>query len=74
MESVNSLRGQYAPVVGLFLEQMKKGEPLTIVPDGEQRRDFTHVSDAGKCKHPCVNRKTRNTDKFSMSGLEQIFR
>ena len=39
------LRGQYAPVVGLFLEQMKKGEPLTIVPDGEQRRDFTHVSD-----------------------------
>ena len=39
------LRGQYAPVVGLFLEQMKKGEPLTIVPDGEQRRDFTHVND-----------------------------
>ncbi len=39
------LRGQYAPVIGLFLEQLKKGQPLTIVPDGEQRRDFTHVSD-----------------------------
>ena len=39
------LIGQYAPVVGLFLEQKKKGEPLTIVGDGEQRRDFTHVSD-----------------------------
>ena len=38
-------RGQYAPVIGLFLEQLKKGQPLTIVPDGEQRRDFTHVSD-----------------------------
>ena len=39
------LKGQYAPVIGLFLEQKKKGESLTIVDDGEQRRDFTHVSD-----------------------------
>lgn len=38
-------KGQYAPVVGLFLRQMKAGEPLTIVGDGEQRRDFTHVVD-----------------------------
>jgi len=39
------LRGPYAPVVGKFMEQAKNGEPLTIVPDGEQRRDYTHVSD-----------------------------
>ena len=39
------LRGQYAPVVGIFLRQESLGEPLTIVGDGEQRRDFTHVSD-----------------------------
>jgi UDP-glucose 4-epimerase len=39
------LRGQYAPVVGIFLRQMKNGEALTIIGDGEQRRDFTHVSD-----------------------------
>jgi len=39
------LKGQYAPVIGLFEEQKKRGEPLTIVGDGEQRRDFTHVSD-----------------------------
>ena len=39
------LRGQYAPVVGIFLRQHAAGEPLTIVGDGEQRRDFTHVSD-----------------------------
>jgi UDP-glucose 4-epimerase len=38
-------RGRYAPVVGLFLKQKKAGEALTIVPDGTQRRDFTHVSD-----------------------------
>jgi UDP-glucose 4-epimerase len=39
------IKGHYAPVVGLFLKQSKNGEPLTIVGDGEQRRDFTHVSD-----------------------------
>jgi len=39
------IRGQYAPVIGIFLRQVSDGEPLTIVGDGEQRRDFTHVSD-----------------------------
>jgi UDP-glucose 4-epimerase len=39
------LKGPYAPVVGLFLRQYKAGVPLTIVPDGNQRRDFTHVYD-----------------------------
>jgi UDP-glucose 4-epimerase len=38
-------KGQYAPVVGLFLKQAESNEPLTIVGDGEQRRGFTHVSD-----------------------------
>ena len=37
--------GQYAPVIGIFLRQKKSGESLTIVGDGEQRRDFVHVQD-----------------------------
>ncbi len=39
------LRGQYAPVIGIFLRQQAAGEPLTIVGDGNQRRDFTYVGD-----------------------------
>ena len=39
------LKGQYAPVIGLFLRQKNAGEPMTVIGDGEQRRDFTHVSD-----------------------------
>ena len=42
------LRGQYAPVIGIFLRQRAAGEPLTIVGDGNQQRDFTHVSDVVK--------------------------
>jgi len=38
-------KGQYAPVVGLFLKQFRDNETLSIVGDGTQRRDFTHVSD-----------------------------
>ena len=39
------LRGQYAPVIGLFLKQKREGKPMTIVGDGLQRRDFTYVKD-----------------------------
>ncbi len=37
--------GAYALVIGKFLKQKKEGMPLTIVPTGEQTRDFTHVRD-----------------------------
>jgi len=35
----------YATVVGIFLDQLEKGKPLTIVPNGHQRRDYTWVGD-----------------------------
>lgn len=37
--------GQYAPVIGIFQTQKNNNQPLTIVGDGEQTRDFIHVSD-----------------------------
>lgn len=39
------VKGQYAPVIGIFGRQKAAGETLTIVGSGEQRRDFVHVSD-----------------------------
>jgi len=39
------VRGQYAPVIGIFLRQKAAGNDMTIVGDGEQRRDFVHVND-----------------------------
>lgn len=39
------MNGQYAPVIGIFARQRSKGESLTVVGDGLQRRDFTHVRD-----------------------------
>jgi nucleoside-diphosphate-sugar epimerase len=37
--------GAYAMVIGIFVDQLLKGEPMTIRGDGEQRRDFTYVGD-----------------------------
>lgn len=37
--------GQYAPVIGIFARQRAAGQQLTVVGDGLQRRDFTHVND-----------------------------
>jgi UDP-glucose 4-epimerase len=34
-----------AAVIGLWRHAISKGEPIIIHGDGEQRRDFTHVSD-----------------------------
>lgn len=39
------LEGAYATVVGIFLRQKRDGEPLTIIGDGEQTRDFTYIKD-----------------------------
>lgn len=37
--------GEDALVIGKFLNQRKRGEPLTIAGSGQQTRDFTHVFD-----------------------------
>lgn len=37
--------GQYAPVMSIFSNQKRNKEPLTVIGDGYQTRDFVHVSD-----------------------------
>lgn len=36
---------RYRNVVGIFMNQLLSGEPMTIFGDGEQERAFTHISD-----------------------------
>ena len=37
--------GEWAAVIGKWRGQVEKNHPITIVGDGKQRRDFTHVDD-----------------------------
>ena len=38
-------KGPYAPVIGVFNRQKEAGQPLTVVGDGDQTRDYVHVYD-----------------------------
>lgn len=61
------VKGQYAPVLGLFLRQRNAGQQLTVVGDGLQRRDFTDVRDVvqanmltAACQNPAIVGETIN--------------
>lgn len=64
-------KGIYAPVIGIFLNQLKNNTPLTIVGDGEQRRDFVHVYDIVQANLLAFNHKEKiNGSTFNVgSGI-----
>lgn len=73
------LKGEYAPVMGLFMRQRDAGEPLTIVGDGEQRRDFTHIHDVVRAnllaayRHDVIGPINIGTGKnYSINQLAEI--
>lgn len=55
--------GSYCNVMGIFEQQKQMGKPMTIVGDGEQRRDFIHVNDIVD-----ANIKVGFTNKVSFLG------
>lgn len=50
--------GAYALVVGKFIAQKKRGEPLTICGDGEFYRDYTHVLDVARANLLAMTKDT----------------
>ena len=48
--------GTYATVIGIFENQYLNNKPLTIVGDGEQRRDFTYIDDIVDGLVSCVGK------------------
>jgi UDP-glucose 4-epimerase len=39
------IEGDWAALIGIWRRQVRDGEKITIIGNGEQRRDFTHVVD-----------------------------
>jgi UDP-glucose 4-epimerase len=40
-----NIADRYRNVVGIFMNQLLKGEPMTVFGDGTQQRAFTHIDD-----------------------------
>lgn len=60
------LEGPYAPVIGLFFRQaVKLQKPMTIVGDGEQKRDFTHVGDVVAANIAAMRELGENSEEVS---------
>ena len=72
-------KGYMATVIGIFEEQFKKGEPLTIVKPGTQTRRFTHISDTvavcieawrkNHCKHYAIS----SIQNYSILQIAKLF-
>ena len=63
------VRGQYAPVMGVFGRQKLEGDLLTVVGDGEQRRDFVNVQDIVKAN---IIASEKNIDKQYLGSVFNI--
>jgi UDP-glucose 4-epimerase len=62
-------KGIYSPVIGIFLNQLKNNTLLTIVGDGEQRRDFVHVHDIVQANILAFNHKEKiNGSTFNVGS------
>jgi UDP-glucose 4-epimerase len=63
--------GEWSALIGKWRKQVEDNEPITIVGDGEQRRDFTHVDDIvnGIYKLAMSNEKHNNGWEFG-SGFD----
>jgi UDP-glucose 4-epimerase len=46
---LQNIGDRYRNVIGIFMNQIMRGEPLTIFGDGEQTRAFSYIGDVAPC-------------------------
>lgn len=64
--------GGYPMVIPIFLDQQAKGQPMTIVGDGEQTRDYVHVSDVVRANMMAMESDIEDGSVFNIgSGNQQ---
>jgi len=59
---------RYRNVVGIFMNQLLKGEPMTIFGDGTQQRAFTHIDDVAPIIAACVDFPAAKNQVFNVGA------
>lgn len=67
-----NLGDRYRNVVGIFMNQLMQGNPLTIFGDGSQTRAFTYVGDISPIIANCVDNKECYGEVFNI-GAEKDY-
>tara|TARA_Y100000816_G_C26011354_1_gene528804 strand:+ start:121 stop:1008 length:888 start_codon:yes stop_codon:yes gene_type:complete len=73
-------RGNMATVIGIFEDQYKNNQPLTVVKPGTQTRRFTHIEDTiricflawrkNKCRHYGISHRK----SYSLNDVAKLFK
>jgi UDP-glucose 4-epimerase len=59
---------RYRNVVGIFMNQIMQGEPMTIFGDGQQQRAFTHIRDVAPLIAECVEVPGARNEIFNVGA------
>jgi UDP-glucose 4-epimerase len=59
---------RYRNVVGIFMNQILNGEPMTIFGDGEQERAFTHIDDVAPIIAESINLPAARNEIFNVGA------
>jgi UDP-glucose 4-epimerase len=59
---------RYRNVVGIFMNQLLQGKPMTIFGDGTQQRAFTHINDVAPIIASCVEHPAAMNQIFNVGA------
>jgi UDP-glucose 4-epimerase len=63
-----NIADRYRNVVGIFMNQLLKSEPMTIFGDGEQQRAFTHINDVAPLIAECATIDATRNEIFNVGA------
>lgn len=59
---------RYRNVIGIFMNQIMRGEPLTVFGDGEQTRAFSYIGDVAPYVARCVDQPAAYNEVFNVGA------
>lgn len=63
-----NIADRYRNVVGIFMNQLLRGEPMTVFGDGQQQRAFTHIDDVAPVIAESVNVPAARNQIFNVGA------
>ena len=63
-----NISDRYRNVIGIFMNQLMRGEPMTIFGDGEQTRAFSHIDDVAPVMARSIHEPRARNNVFNIGA------